>query len=370
MVKVKSREQRNVTIGVVGITSLVVAVIVSVWNSVGMASTPSSLLLTTSDTGKVPPDKQSAKIVKEESLSSSASANTGAGAGAAVPSFLELAQKHGTDKVRGSLTYDACMADPSKCPRRQAYNDMCKVTGHFYDRIYQQWLEPLIHNSAEPAWQFLEIGYYRGNGFDAYTEFLPEAVEKHSLEISCLEEGPMDEGKWPWGNFAEKNKNYQALRDTHRLHCGDAATYQFLHDTWTKHMKRPDAPPLKVVVEDASHLSKHMAASVFFWFPRIEPGGILVVEDIESQTPANKFRTDFLPQLMMDLHYCGLDDKADAGNTVCFPTLQPLLKAIHCQLHICVLERNEKPAVEYDQVQSMSPPNALDLMACRNKKKA
>eukprot|EP00977_Amphora_coffeiformis_P010456 scaffold2446_cov84-Amphora_coffeaeformis.AAC.1 len=89
-----------------------------------MASTPSSLLLTTSDTGKVPPEKQSAKIVKEESLSSSASANTGAGA--AVPSFLELAQKHGTDKVRGSLTYDACMADPSKCPRPQAYNDMCK----------------------------------------------------------------------------------------------------------------------------------------------------------------------------------------------------------------------------------------------------
>jgi hypothetical protein len=130
------------------------------------------------------------------------------------------------------------------------------------------------------------------------------------------------------------------------------------------HMKRPDAPPLKVVVEDASHMSEHMVASVFFWFPRLAPGGLLFVEDIESQTVANAFRTNFLPQLFMDLHYCGISSDPPE-NKLCFPTLQPFLKGIHCELHMCVLERNDRPAVEYDESKSTAPTNALDLMKCR-----
>lgn len=305
-----------------------------------------------------------AVVGTEEFHSSSAAAV--AGSAAAGPLFLELASKHGTDKVRGSQTYDACMADTSKCPRPQAVNDGCKVTGHFYDRIYQQWLSPLA--ASGETFQFLEIGYYNGRGFDAYTDFLP-AAEKHSLEISCLPAGPRDEGKWPWGNFAVKNARYQTLLDQKRLHCGDASTWEFLHATWTTHMHRgpEDAPPLRVVIEDASHLAQHMATSVFFWFPRIEPGGILVVEDIESQTTANAFRTEFLPQLMADLHYCGLPDE-QGKNHLCFPTLAPLLRAIHCELHICVLERNEKPAIEYDETKSMPPSNALNYQACRQGK--
>jgi hypothetical protein len=105
-----------------------------------------------------------------------------------------------------------------------------------------------------PAFQFLEIGYFNGRGFDAYTELLPNA-EKHSLEIACIPEGPRSESKWPWGNFAKKNPNYQSLLDANRLHCGDASNFLFLQTIWMTHMKRPDAPPLKVVVEDASHLS-------------------------------------------------------------------------------------------------------------------
>ena len=62
-------------------------------------------------------------------------------------------------------------------------------------------------------------------------------------------------------------------------------------------MKRPDAPPLKVVVDDGSHLAEHMAASLFFWLPRIEPGGMLVIEDIQPISEANQFRTHILPQV-------------------------------------------------------------------------
>ena len=127
-------------------------------------------------------------------------------------------------------------------------------------------------------------------------------------------------------------------------------------------MKRPDAPPLKVVVEDASHLAEHMAISLFFWFPRIEPGGILVVEDVQPIQEANKFRTHVLPQVMKDLHFCGEPDGLKDRD--CFPTIWPLLQGIHCEMHICVFERNYQPSIEYGREQSLPPPHALHAEEC------
>ena len=43
-------------------------------------------------------------------------------------------------------------------------------------------------------------------------------------------------------------------------------------------MNRPDAPPLKIVVDDGAHIAEHMAQTVFFWFPRIQPRGVLIAE--------------------------------------------------------------------------------------------
>ena len=102
----------------------------------------------------------------------------------------------------------------------------------------------------------------------------------------------------PWGNFAEKNPKYQQYLDENLLHCGDANNVNYLMNVWTKEMKRPGAPPLKVVVDDGSHEAAHMAQSVMFWLPRIEPGGLLFVEDIQPSSVANPFTTQFLPQLM------------------------------------------------------------------------
>ena len=126
-------------------------------------------------------------------------------------------------------------------------------------------------------------------------------------------------------------------------------------------MKRPDSPPLKVVVDDAAHISEHMVMTVFFWFPKIEPGGILVVEDIQPIHEANRFRTIFFPHIMKDMHYCGGEEFKDKA---CFPTLWPLLHSVHCEMHICVFERNEQPSVEYDKDRSIPPPHALNAKEC------
>lgn len=270
--------------------------------------------------------------------------------------FLVIAKKTGTDKVDGHKYLPSCLKNPNSCLRKGCERKECGVWGHYYDTFYNRWLGKFSTQDAEP-FQFLEIGYYNGKGFDAYTNYLPRG-EMHSMEISCLPEGPRSEGLWPkeWGNFAIKNKKYESLRKARRLHCGDASNYDFLHKIWTTEMKRKDAPPLKIVVDDGSHVATQMAASLFFWIPRIEPGGIFVMEDIQPIEEPNPFRTHILPQLMKDIHWCG-DPKLK--DTRCFPDLQPFIFSIHCEMHICAFLRNDKPTIEPDKATSTTPPGAF-----------
>ena len=97
----------------------------------------------------------------------------------------------------------------------------------------------------------------------------------------------------PWGNFPEDNPRYKQYLDENRLHCGDGSDPNFLMEVWKNEMKVPGAPPLKIVVDDGSHEAAHMAQTVMFWLPRIEPGGVLVVEDIQPTSVANPFTTQY-----------------------------------------------------------------------------
>jgi hypothetical protein len=277
--------------------------------------------------------------------------------------FYRIGKQTGTDKVTVPDKLPGCLKNDASCTRPSCVRPDCRPWGHHYDTIYQQRLGPYSRDDIEP-FQFLEVGFYHGAGYDLYRQFLPRG-ECHSIEIACIEQGPRNEGKWPWGNFAADNPRYQQYLDEDRLHCGDGNDVDYLNSIWTDHMNRPDAPPLKIVVDDGAHLAEHMAQTIFFWFPRIEPRGLLIVEDIQPIHEANAFRTQFLPQIMKDLHYCG--DPKQQPDELCFPTLFPLLASIHCEMHICVFERNDTPAKKNLSLEeSTSPQNALDLTQCKS----
>jgi hypothetical protein len=276
--------------------------------------------------------------------------------------FFAIGETYQTDKVAAPGRLAGCIENDDICTRPSCVRPECRPWGHHYDTLYQQRLGPFSRDDVAP-FQFLEVGFFNGGGYDTFREFLPNG-ECHSIEIACIEQGPREEGKWPWGNFAESNPRYQQYLDENRLHCGDGSDVNFLHSVWTNEMKRPDAPPLMIVVDDGAHLSEHMAQTVIFWFPRIEPRGLLIVEDIQPIHEANAFRTQFLPQIMKDLHYCG-DPKQDSDE-LCFPTLFPLLASIHCEMHICIFERNDHPAIEPSLENSTLPANALDLTKCKS----
>ncbi len=267
------------------------------------------------------------------------------------PLFFEVADKTGTDKVLGHSNLEKCLKESKGCSFPEDQRETCRPWGHFYDTIYDRWLAPYSNKDAGP-FQFLEVGFYTGLGFEAYTKFLAtnEKAELHSMEIACSE-------SYEWPNEAAKHPWYQRLVDSSRLHCGDASNYEFLHNIWIHKMKRNgEGPPLKVVVDDGSHQAPHMAASLFFWFPRIEPGGILVVEDIQPIQIANQFRTHIVPQVMKDLHWCGGPKLKDSR---CFPTIQPFLEGVHCEMHICVFVRNDKAAIEPSRADSLTPETAF-----------
>ena len=108
--------------------------------------------------------------------------------------FYEIAWASGTDKVIGPQALENCLRDTSTCQHPDAINPKCRVVpAHFYHTIYNKWLGAYSTDDAEP-FQFLEIGFYNGKGYDAYKQFLPRA-EHHSMEIACIEPGPREEGK-------------------------------------------------------------------------------------------------------------------------------------------------------------------------------
>lgn len=45
-------------------------------------------------------------------------------------------------------------------------------------------------------------------------------------------------------------------------------------------------PPLRIVIDDASHASRHQQDAFLNLFPIVEPGGLYVIEDLDWQPPA------------------------------------------------------------------------------------
>mmetsp|Transcript_12452 Transcript_12452/g.34570 ORF Transcript_12452/g.34570 Transcript_12452/m.34570 type:complete len:399 (-) Transcript_12452:78-1274(-) len=284
-------------------------------------------------------------------------------------SFLEIASKRGSHKVLATTLLEACRRNQTgrPCPaersmpstQQQAQNPLCRVNGNYYDSMYQRWLG---HWSREGTDSFLliNVGVSPGDGLNVFREFLP-AAEVHGVYSSCpsCDDTPFSS---PSLSPCKKPFSFYHLgRVAHCIDVRDTTQLQFVWRTEANH----HVSPLKVVVDDGEHKSSmQMAQSIFFWFPRLEPGGMLFLENIQENT---RIRRHFLPQLAQDVHWCG-DYSSQNGDAPkpCFPTIQPLLKSFHCELHICVLERNHVASsiAEQDISASLPPSNALNSSLC------
>ncbi len=79
--------------------------------------------------------------------------------------FYKIGKTHVTDKVTAPGALPGCIQNDASCTRPSCVRPECRPWGHHYDTIYQQRLGPFSRDDVEP-FQFLEIGFYNGGGYD------------------------------------------------------------------------------------------------------------------------------------------------------------------------------------------------------------
>jgi hypothetical protein len=142
------------------------------------------------DVSSIPVEKKTDTQTKELPLESSCSCDSSE---KGEKSFLLLGQQMSTDKVAALTRLPNCLKT-GICTRPNCTREECRPWGHFYHTLYQQRMGKYSLESMEP-FQFLEIGFYNGNGYDTYRNFLSSSAEVHSMEISCIPEGKREDGK-------------------------------------------------------------------------------------------------------------------------------------------------------------------------------
>jgi len=282
--------------------------------------------------------------------------------------FLEIATNHKSEQVLGTNVLESCRQNQatSFCgdvhpTLLRSKNEYCRVNGNFYDSMYQRWLGPWSTDGTD-EFQLVVVAKSAANGMETLSEFLPNSMV-HGIFSSCPQRDPFENEQFSYDDY----EGYQQRR----IHCLDVRDYQQLKGVWESEMKPMYGYPLKVVVNEGAHRSSwQMAMALFFWFPRLEPQGLFFLEGIQETTT---FRKEFLPQLIRDIHWCGsppldlIEGSEEEANEEqpCFPTIHRLLKSFHCELHICVFERNNVVvSMEYDLAESTPPPNALNASLC------
>jgi hypothetical protein len=135
--------------------------------------------------------------------------------------------------------------------------DTDKDTVHSYGPLYEELLTPLRETVAD----VLEIGIAAGGSLRAWREYFPRTTV-HGLDInsdSLFEEDRIR-------TYLAHQANYDQLTAA----LGDL-TFDF-------------------IVDDGSHKLSHQVMSLFLLLPRLRPGGLYVVEDLQDPSYLNHFR--------------------------------------------------------------------------------
>eukprot|EP00565_Helicotheca_tamesis_P008438 CAMPEP_0185724464 /NCGR_PEP_ID=MMETSP1171-20130828/934_1 /TAXON_ID=374046 /ORGANISM="Helicotheca tamensis, Strain CCMP826" /LENGTH=336 /DNA_ID=CAMNT_0028392317 /DNA_START=92 /DNA_END=1102 /DNA_ORIENTATION=- len=129
-----------------------------------------------------------------------------------------------------------------------------KYYRHHYERYYEGWLEP-YRNVAKL--KMLEIGADQGKSIELWKNYFTnhELVMGLAYGDHVLSSGIKDRGV--------------------EIHYGD----QSKHETMNALMKKG---PWDVIIDDGSHFPGHTLYSLFALWEAVKPGGIYVIEDLET----------------------------------------------------------------------------------------
>jgi hypothetical protein len=151
----------------------------------------------------------------------------------------------------------------------KSFEEIFKESDKVHHHAYHLFYEDELNHMRDDKFKMLEIGYGNGESFPAWLEYFPKAQVDRG-EVFCVDQS--DESKLK--KFA-RNKKY------------------------------------RFIIDDGSHVPRHQVTSFYALFPKLEYGGIYIIEDIETSfwhpdamlygyqiTPFNLFSSEFMSDLM------------------------------------------------------------------------
>ena len=134
---------------------------------------------------------------------------------------------------------------------------------HRYDKYYEKWL-PKFRN--KPNLKFLEIGARDGKSLELWSNYFsqPQLILGLAYENNS---GPR--------THTQGVENRTLKLNAVDVYFGDQSKRETMD-----HLKK--LGPWDVIIDDGSHVPQHMMFGLFSLWKSIEPGGMYVIEDLET----------------------------------------------------------------------------------------
>lgn len=133
-----------------------------------------------------------------------------------------------------------------------------KFWRHHYEWYYDKWLAP--YRDVKDL-KILEIGARHGNSLKTWSRYFSSPKLILGLAYGKSSEGVEE-------NVQDLRKGLEVIR-------GDQSQIETLE-------RIQQRGPFDIIIDDGSHVPSHMAFTLFHLWPALKPGGMYVVEDLET----------------------------------------------------------------------------------------
>jgi len=136
-----------------------------------------------------------------------------------------------------------------------------KASWHGYHRYYEQLFDPFRDKNV----RLVEIGVMDGDSMKAWERYFTKAEQIYGVGF---------------GNFQRDPKEKYSQLVT--LYKGDQSNKEFI-----SHLVKDTGGKFDIVIDDGSHVPSHQRISFELLWPEVIPGGLYIIEDVETSYWAN-----------------------------------------------------------------------------------
>jgi hypothetical protein len=221
---------------------------------------------------------------------------------------------------------------------------MAMASPHHYDIIYQKYIAPLrCHSNIS----FLEIGlgcgmpYGEGHSLTIWMEYLPyaERIVEVEYQLDCLRALEKNWHETPAKWVTTSSSSWAAALKNVKFVHGDQMSEESLRGIGEKY------GPFDVTIDDGGHMMIQQILTIATLWPFIKPGGIHVVEDLQTSTDATPTdlgmhpitAVQYITKLQEALHHPRHSEGLDPAAYIGFTTVLGTLESVHCFPEACVL---------------------------------